>query len=100
MTTPNVDYKKRLKLHMKSSKCQKVDDSSWSAFRRAEKKYKAKIHAPLLEDVLDLSSLTSSSSIVRCLKPRLGHPDAYTLDDIPGTSFQTEVLILSYLRKA
>lgn len=88
-----LDYKKRLKQHRKSTKGHQTDESTWTAFRREEKKYKAKYPPPSLDEVLDLAALLddkdqvgncSGSTFIRRLKSKPGQPLAFSLDDIPG----------------
>lgn len=82
------DYKRRLKQYRKSTKGNQVDESSWTAFRKEEKRFKTKFPPPSLEGVLDLASLLesdpSSFSTVRRIKTKPGHSTAFVFQDIPG----------------
>lgn len=54
--------KKAFKQYLKSTRGHVVDDSQWTEFKRAEKKYKAKYPPPSLDDVLDLTALVDGDS--------------------------------------
>ncbi|KAH0827006.1 hypothetical protein J3R83DRAFT_4673 [Lanmaoa asiatica] len=82
------EYKKARRQHWKSTKNRPIDvDASWSPFRAAEKKYKARFPPPDLSAVLDLASLLNAN-----LLPPLHQPtrisakgsDAFILPDVPG----------------
>lgn len=93
MTLNNPDYKKRLKQYLKSTKGLQTDESSWTAFRKEEKKYKRKYPPPSLDEVLDLSSLLNTSADkhtyegVKLLRTKQGHPPAFGLKSAPGRFF-------------
>jgi len=54
--------KKAFKQYLKSTRSRVVDDSQWTEFKRAEKKYKAKFPPPSFDDVLDLTALVDGDS--------------------------------------
>ena len=81
------EYKKARRQHYKSTKNRPVDvDASWSPFRAAEKKYKARFPPPDLSAVLDLASLLNANP------PTLHQPtripangsDSFILPAVPG----------------
>jgi alkylated DNA repair protein alkB family protein 1 len=89
--TSQVDDKKRYKQYRKSTQGHQIDESAWSAFRREEKKYKAKYPSPSLDEVLDLAALLDEDSLsrpgsisVRRFQSNSGQPSAFGIEHIPG----------------
>ncbi|KZT33028.1 hypothetical protein SISSUDRAFT_993502 [Sistotremastrum suecicum HHB10207 ss-3] len=101
------EYRKALKNHRRSTqgKPDKAASDDWTAFRKAEKKYKAKFPPPSLDDVLDLSLLLKANNhldnndlvgradVVQVEEIRCeGNKRAFILPTIPGL-----VLLPSFL---
>lgn len=81
------EYKKARRLHWKSTKNRPVDvDQGWSAFRAAEKKYKARFPPPDLSTVLDLASCLNGKPPALYQPTRISAKgsDVFILPDVPG----------------
>jgi len=84
------EYENRLKLHQKSTRGHQIDESTWTAFRREEKKYKSKYLPPSLEEVFDLATLITGQSgrkrpeFVKRFQVKQGCSLAFGLEQIPG----------------
>ncbi|KAF8447471.1 hypothetical protein L210DRAFT_3440773, partial [Boletus edulis BED1] len=79
------EYKKARRQHWKSTRNRQVDvDTSWSPFRAAEKKYKARFPPPDLSAVLDLASLLSANPPALYQPTRICGSDVFILPDVPG----------------
>ncbi|KAN0076875.1 hypothetical protein V8E55_010730 [Tylopilus felleus] len=87
MIPATKELKKARRLHWKSTKNRSVDiDQSWTPFRVAEKKYKARFPPPDLSDVLDLVSLLNANppTLYRPIRIAANGPDVFILPDLPG----------------
>lgn len=87
MIPATKELKKARRLHWKSTKNRSVDiDQSWTPFRVAEKKYKARFPPPDLSDVLDLASLLNANppTLYRPIRIAANGPDVFILPDVPG----------------
>lgn len=99
MTSDNDhNYKRRLKQYRKSTMGHLADETAWTAFRKEEKKYKAKYPPPSLDEVLDLAALSSDQSssclfdkYVKQFKTKSGRTKAFGLEHIPGLIFPFNV---------
>jgi hypothetical protein len=85
------EYKRRLKQYRKSTKGHLIDETTWTAFRKEEKKYKAKCPPPSLDEVLDLATLLDEMRTervpvesVKRFKTKSGQPLTFGLNHIPG----------------
>lgn len=81
-------FKKARRQHIKTTKNRSSDvDATWTAFRAAEKKYKARFPPPDLSTVLDP---TIDSMACRTRATRIGSSSEgtgiYTVDAVPGAN--------------
>lgn len=86
--TLSLEHKKARRLHYKSTKNRPVAvDQSWSPFRAAEKKYKARFPPPDLSAVLDLASLLGENPPPPYLPTRIS-AEGFILPDVPGKMYK------------
>jgi alkylated DNA repair protein alkB family protein 1 len=61
LDTTSQEYKRARRHHLKTTK-NRTEDTDWTPFRVAEKKYKARFPPPDFSDVLDLALLDKARS--------------------------------------
>ena len=79
------EFKKARRQHYKSTKNRPADvDASWSPFRAAEKKYKARFPPPDLSAVLDLASPLNANPPTLHQATRISVNGVFILPAVPG----------------
>ena len=78
------EYKKARRQYLKSTRHRPSDEEfGWTAFRAAEKKYKARFPPPDLSSVLDLALLDEELAGYIPPGSRQGSPDALIVEEVP-----------------
>ena len=106
-STTTAEYKKAQRLHLKSTRGRNPDvEKDWTAFRAAEKRFKARFPPVDLSDVLDLALLDEKRTAEIAASGWSGSKDsaefreissdiaAFTITDIPGGS----IVLLAFTR--